>query len=503
MALGLGFANPELKRAQMLAQLNGSTRLPAGAGTPNAPAITSTPSPSAVQPLPMPDMPMVGPGGRPSPQDVQPLPVPVPEVGPGQPQQAATPQAPEREGAPRWAQIAGAIGHVLMSADAGYHGRPLPKYDDPMKAEQDQAMAEAEFLINTTARGWEVARKAPPGQREGMLSAFEQAIKRVAPDFDFRGFIDSLETDAEKADAVAPQIATMSPEAKQMFMSALSARGGGAEAAAALLKDDVFMRGLTDFEDRRNSPVVRYKLQAVKAASKKLGMADETFRDMTAEDFAALNDQLPEQFRLSPSEISTLKRNPALGRVLGLTDPETTPDQTLDTRAGATTTVPSPRQEPGVAAPPQPAPPSTPPQGRGAAAPRSPASSGRPPRAQQQQRPPASSVGTAPIVPRGEGPVYGREGWDPQYADPAFQKSLKREADKRGATRDQVQDAMTAKARADKAPAKQAAPAPDKPAAQAAQRYKAPRDMTVPGVGKVKAGDVIIFDPATGKYRRG
>ena len=34
-------------------------------------------------------------------------------------------------------------------------------------------------------------------------------------------------------------------------------------------------------------------------------------------------------------------------------------------------------------------------------------------------------------------------------------------------------------------------------------RYRAPKDMTLPGVGRVKKGDPVIYDEATGKYRRG
>lgn len=501
MALGLGFANPELRRAQMLAQLNGSTALPRGAGTsqPPTPAPTETPPPSAVGQIPMPEMPVVGPGGRPSPQDVQQLPLEMPMVGPGAPQQQGAAQPPQVEKGASWAQIAGAIGHVLLSADAGYHGRALPKYNDPMKAEQDEAMREAEFLINTTARGWEVARKAPPGQREGMLQAFEQAIARVAPDFDFRGFIDGLETDAERMDTVAPQLATMSPEAKEMFMAALRARGGDATAAAELLKDEQFMNTLTDFEDRRNSPVVNYKLQAIKAASAKIGVDPETFKNMTADDFAALNDQLPEQARLTPSEISTLKRNPQLGAAIGLRNPAADEEnQTLDSRAGVTP-APAPRTQPGAARPPTPEPatqPARPP--RAAGRPVTDRGPTAPPQAQPKAAKPAAKSKAQkpagpPIMPEGEGAVYNRPGYRPEYADPAFQRAVQGEAAKRGVPREQVSQAMSVRQ----------ADAPSQQGGAPAQRFKAPKDMTIPGVGRVKAGEVVIYDPATGKYRRG
>lgn len=35
------------------------------------------------------------------------------------------------------------------------------------------------------------------------------------------------------------------------------------------------------------------------------------------------------------------------------------------------------------------------------------------------------------------------------------------------------------------------------------RRVKASKDTTVPGLGKVKAGEIIIYNDETGEYRRG
>lgn len=530
---GLGFANPAAKRAMMLAALNGSTALPMpGAmppGQPAPPPMEPQPSPGAAPPtpapLPMPNMPMVGPGGRPSPEDVAQLPVNIPQVGPGTdpaapPPAPGAPPASDPEGkTPKWARIAGAIGHVLLSADAGYRGQPLPKYEDPAERERQEAQQQAEFLINTTARMWEIMRNAPPDKRDAMMAQFEAALQKVNPDFDFRGMMESLETDADKVDKVAPQIAMMSPEAKQMFMAALSARGGDAEAAAALLKDETFMKSLIDFEDSRNAPVVRYKLAAIQKAMDSLGLTPDQMADLTPENFEVLNAQLPEQYRLTPSEIATLRRRPEMGAGLGMQTPKTKPDQTLNSRAGVPEEPEDAPPEPvaDASSPPKPQRPPAPSPSSGAP-PRRP--QGKPTRSAKAPPPTRPKPGAPPAegsgdddpnyAPPGAGPVYTRKGWQPDLADPAVQRDLKKLARERGLTREQVEAAIAeAGERAGKPPLKRGkaerptAPPPERPKAKGTQKFKAPRDMTIPGVGPVKKGDVVTYDPATGKYTRG
>lgn len=62
-----------------------------------------------------------------------------------------------------------------------------------------------------------------------------------------------------------------------------------------------------------------------------------------------------------------------------------------------------------------------------------------------------------------------------------------------------------------KRPSKQAqAPAPQRPAAPAQQppgqqgqkRIRVPKDMNIPGYGQARKGEVLIYDYATGQYRK-
>lgn len=51
------------------------------------------------------------------------------------------------------------------------------------------------------------------------------------------------------------------------------------------------------------------------------------------------------------------------------------------------------------------------------------------------------------------------------------------------------------------APAKKAAPAAAP--AKRERRIVVPKDTNIPGFGKAKKGDVLIYDYETGQYRRG
>ena len=538
MAIGLGFANPELKRAQMLAQLNGSTRLPMNPGSGPPPVSAELPGgPGA--PLPA------------APQAPQAAPQAAPQIDPSAALAAgintsAQPQAdpnidPTGQGAgmPKWAKIAGAIGHVLLSIDAGYHGRGMPgapDYLDPQK-EQDQNMQVAEFLVNTTARAWEVSRKAPPGARGPMLEQFKQAIQRVAPDFDFDGFLNSMQTDAERMDELAPDLATLSEDAKRMVMAQINARGGNANAAAGVIKDQQFMAGVMDFEDDRNTPALRMKLQGIQNAMKQLGMPPDALADASPEGFRQFNGSLPEKYRLSPSEIGTLRRNGDLQRMIGLgqTPQERGEDPTLESRAGRrpppeplrrdTAAAPEDEGEEPFDEPVAPAPPrrrATPPTSTTSAAPPAPPSQGqRPPQGQAKPRP--GRPGTRPPPDEGEGNAFldemvrrGDEGRRElqrrgvkaeQFVPQARQASneMNRYLEETGADRYPVEEMLQQRPepapQQARRPARGEQPRPEK--RPAPQRFTVPNDMSLPGVGKVKKGDAVIYDQTTGKYRRG
>jgi hypothetical protein len=503
---GLGFANPELQRAQRLAMLNGSTALPMGAG---APAPQMMPAPQAQAPaMPQQQLP-------PSPQLPQqaqaPMPQAQPPVAPPAAAQSSVP-APDAEddGLGHYAKIAGAIGHVILSAEAGYNGKPMPPspFGDPAD-KQAQDMKLTQFLMNTVARGWEASRNAPPEQRNKMLQQFSDVIKRVAPDFDFMGFIDALETDGDKVDELAPQLATMSEEAKRMFMARVRASGQDpAQAAAEAIKDDAFMKQLAEYDDEVNVPSLNMKLYKVKQAMKSLQMPEDAFSGMTIEDLRRVNEQLPESARLTPSELSTLARHPEMGEVIGMRPPGRQPGGVDDATGYVPKKLPprpTPRPEtddtdledetppaPDEVAPAQPPAPRRPaprpqPSPQGAAAPR-----------QDSKPKPAPSYYPPGWKPRQPKPV---EGAPPAQAKPA-PRTVKPAAP--------VPVSMTAgPKKAAQAPARDqiSVDMPDRKAPEkkqfTTQRFRVPRDMQVPGVGPVKKGEVIIYIPETGAYRRG
>lgn len=528
MAVGLGFANPELKRAQMLAQLNGSTRLPANPGSGPPPVSADLPGRAPAMPA--------------APQAPQPAPQQAPTIDPSaalaagvgtaaQPPQAQPNIDPtgQAEGMPKWAKIAGAIGHVLLSIDAGYHGRGMPSapdYLDPGK-EQDQNMQVAEFLVNTTARAWEVSRKAPPGAREPMLQQFKEAIQRVAPNFDLDAFIGSLETDAERLDNLAPDLATLSEDAKRMVMSQINARGGNAQAAAGVIKDEQFMNGIMDYEDERNAPALKFKLQGIKQAMGALKMPGDILADATPEGFQQFNESLPEKHRLTPSEIGTLRRNPSLQRIIGMgrTPEEMGEAPTLDSRANRG--APAPRRPTPRPAPPPDEPvfedegddedPVAPvaPRRRAAPPPQRPNAARPASQPKPQARQPAEPEYNAfldEMARRGEAgrKELQRRGVKPEQFVPQARQAadeMNRYLEETGEDRYPIEQ-LTQPREEQPAPRRQARqPAretpPQRQPERAPQALRVPKDMSLPGLGKVKAGDTVIYDEKTRKYRRG
>lgn len=508
--VGLGFANPELQKARMLATLNGSTAIPQ-----NVMAVGQR---AQAQPGAMPQMPnpqvSVQPQQGMAPPTPQPL--PMPPIQPTQPQvpQAGVPGAPQdpSQRDPRWYEVAGALGHIVLSIDAGLRNQPMPDPPggDP-RQQQDQAMQVQEFLFNTAARAWEAISKAPPENRAAMLKQFQEIIAKVDPSFDLGTFIEGMMDDGDWADQVAPQIAVMSEDAKSMFMARVRAMGGDpATAAAEVVKDRDFMNGLQEFEDQRNVPILKYKMQRVRAAMVSMNMDPDTFAGMSPEDFARVNNLLPESVRLTPSELATLQRQPELGAVIGWRQP-TGEDEapapraggapSMDDRAGYSPPPRRPRPAAAVAPTEAPARDATgrPPAPRGASAP--PPTSQRPQTRQPQQpapgapRSPAppSSTGRPAAAPKAPQKPYYPPGWNPRTPKP----NPKRDGVP-------VTEVEVVGKRPQK-PAQQPAPPPKAASGMAPgeRRVKASKDTTVPGLGKVKAGEIIIYNDETGEYRRG
>lgn len=487
---GLGFANPELQKARMLASLNGSTAIPQ-----NMPAVGQAPqaAPSAMPQMPNPQA-SIAPQ---QPQQAQmpqggPQPIPMPQMDPreqiarmGQQPQQGAPQDPEGRD-PKWYEVAGALGHIVLSIDAGLRNQamPEPPGGDP-RQQQDQAMQVQEFLFNTSARAWEAIRNAPPESRAGMLQQFQEIISKVDPSFDLPSFIEGMMDDSDWADQVAPQLAVMSEDGKSMFMARVRARGGDpATAAGEVIKDREFMDSLQAFEDQRNVPILKFKMQKVRAAMVSMNMDPDTFAGMSPEDFARVNNLLPESVRLTPSELATLQRQPELGAVIGWSQPRgddaPTPQEggapSLDDRSGYT---PPPRR-------PRPAAAVAPTE-----APARDATSGRPPTPRGASAPPQ-----APQRPQTRQPQPTKPARQPYYPPGYAPRTPKPRPEPVPVTKVDVVGKRPAK------PATQPAPQEAK-APQRERRIVVPKDTTIPGFGKVKKGDIVIYNYETGEYRRG
>lgn len=453
MPMGLGFANPELQKAQLLASLNGSTSIPknvmaVGKVAESAPA--QVPQPAVQQKLPTQAMTTIQPEARSNLTSADAT------------NSSSTAQTTAAKKGPDFYETAGALGHIILSIDAGLRNQPMPDPPggDP-RAAQDQEMQVQEFVMNTAARAWEAMRKAPIEQRSAMMQQFEEVIRRVTPDFDLRQFIEGLMDDEDWVDQIAPEVAMMSEEAKSMFMARVRASGQDlAESASSLLKDREFMDGLRGFDDNRNAPVLKYKLQRVRAAMVSMQMDENTFAGMSFEDFQRVNDQLPESVRLTPSEIATMRRRPDLGAIIGLSGSEQATGgidrggpPTLDRAATY-----SPPKSPATNAIKSS---EAPGQGQG------------PPRPQPSPRASAPQPRTAPQKPQTPSaprPNYP-PGWNP--------------------------DMVTKVEVVGRRPRKETTASP-----QRERRVVVPRDMDIPGYGRARKGDALIYNYETGEYRR-
>lgn len=534
---GLGFANPALQRAQLLAKLNGSTALPQDVmavgkpapgqpgGGPAAPSaqMPSMPAPPSPQPLPMPPIDtgeLIARLGQPSAPGAPGAPVapgtPGAPGAPGAPVDPKAPGAPGEKRDPKWYEVAGALGHIVLSIDAGLRNQPMPDPPggDP-RQQQDQEMQVQEFIMNTAARAWEAIRKAPPEQRSKILEQFREIIGRVAPEFDFQTFMEGMMDEADWADQIAPEIAVMSEDAKSMFMARVRAAGGDpAAAAATVLKDKEFMASLQDFEDKRNVPILKFKLQKVKAAMVSMNMDPATFAGMSPEDFERVNNLLPESVRLTPSELATMRRRPDLGEVIGYAPPsdaggdeESAPSYaggapTLDERAGYAPPPRKPRPAPGAPGKPSEAPANDAPPSRPSAPRNGSAPSPQKPQTPQAPQKPGAPAGApkapapAPVKPGqpgkpgDPGKPYYPPGWKPRTPKPRPEPAPVTKVEVVGKRK----------------PKPETAPQEAKPPSglgKGERRVRATKDTDIPGFGKVKKGEVIIYNDQTGEYRRG
>jgi hypothetical protein len=517
---GFGFANPELQKARMLAQLNGSTAIPQ-----NVPAIgkAGQAAPTAMPQTPNPQVAVPPQPQAPAPAGPAPIPMPamdpreqIARMGqPGAPAQPGQPGAPEDPAKrdPKWYEVAGALGHIVLSIDAGLRNQPMP--DPPggnPRQQQDQEMQVQEFIFNTAARAWEAMSKAPPEKRGEMLKQFKEIIAKVDPSFNLETFIEGMMDDSDWADQVAPQIAVMSDDAKSMFMARVRTIGGDpATAAAQVVKDREFMDSLQAFEDQRNTSVLKFKLQKVRAAMVSMNMDPNTFAGMTPEEFARVNNLLPESVRLTPSELATLQRQPELGGVIGW-DPSPREESPTPSGGGAPSLdgtagyAPPPRRAPTRPAPGPAVAPTEAPAADATGRPSpSPGASAPPPRTMQRPQtrqpqqpapgaprspaPAPSSTGRPAAAPKPAKPAqapYYPPGWNPRTPKPRAEPAPVTKVDAVG-----------------KRPQKPATPAPDAGKPPRERRVRATKDTTVPGIGKVRKGDVIIYNEDTGEYRRG
>lgn len=491
---GLGFANPELMNAVKLAVQHGSTALPqmtAGAGQPG-PAAAAAPPPSSVGQLPYPSQMKVAP----PPGAVAPLPMPTPQID-TQANAAPPPTKPVPEDGktdPHWWEVAGAIGHVILSVDAGLRNQPMPEPPggDPREA-QDQEMQVQEFTMNTVTRAWEAWRKAPPDQKGKVLEMFQSVIDKVQPGFDLDGFIKGMMDDSDWADMVAPDLAVLSPEGKSMFMAKVRQMGGDpAAAAAAVVKDEAFMKSLFDVDDQRNIPVLKFKLQKMRAALASMNMDPDTFADMTLDDLMRINANLPESVQLTPSELATMKRHPDLGTIIGMRStggseprgPESAPS--IDRSTGYTPPPSQPSRRPPATPPRRPAPQSEVPAEGDAPrrpAPRVPARPVAPSTSPPSQGRPQTPPSAGPRRPAA--PPHYPPGWKPRTPNVPVQKV----------------EAVGKRPKKQDAAPPPAAPPPQQPAPRE-QRFRVPKDTNIPGFGNVKKGEIIIYDPVSGSYRR-
>jgi len=495
---GLGFANPERKRAEMLARMHGSTSPIATAAQPMLGPEMGPAMPAPQQPQPQ----MPG-AGAPTP-----APLPMPQIPATIPQSAQPPQAEAEDDGPAWHEVIGALGHVILSADAGYRGAAMP--ENPFAKDQDQEMQVQQFIMNTAARGWEAIRQADPENRPAIMKTFADIIRKVDPNFDYEAFVDGLMSDPDRVDQMAPQIAMMSDEAKEMFMARVRASGGDpATAAAEVIKDETFMKTLTDFDDDRNMKVMPYKLERVRAALVSMGMDPMMFANMTPEEFARVNNELPEKARLTPAEIATLRRQPSLGKILGLRYADEAPEggsPTMDGEAGyrppsrprpsAVMPDEEPMDDGGDFAPPsrapapprssaRPASPPAPPPARGPSAQRP-----RPQPGPQVKNPGVSRMpAPAPAKPAAKPPAK------PAAKQPYYPPGFQPRAPQSGGV------PVTKVEVVGKRPQKKA-PAPEQQEAPRERRVVAPKDMEIPGFGKVKKGDALVYDYKSGTYRR-
>lgn len=244
-------------------------------------------------------------------------------AAPGLPEVTGTEAAPrpKRAAIPQFKDDPlAAIGFVLQSVAAGATGQPLPadRLRKQMAEEEQNDLRRVLLGMQATEQGLKLLDAAPEDKREAFIEAWG---KKFEPSMG-KDFTTTFKTLAGRSDR--SEILNALGDYKDMMAPIV--RSMGADKALTLFKNKEFREMLDARIDSEAAPIARAKLEATGQVLSGAGNIPELQQivgpalakmpkdanggvQLTPDQLAGLNMSLPEQFRLSSSELASVRRN--------------------------------------------------------------------------------------------------------------------------------------------------------------------------------------------------
>jgi len=249
---------------------------------------------------------------------------PAPPPGSGPPVAPRAPAgAPSASGAPQMAtDPIGAIGFLLQQFSAGLQGQELPSTRLRREALQRQQLELQQMQVGAQAleQGLRLIERTPSENRQSVIDTFTGEFAESLP-----GLRDTLVQFSESVPDARSIVSTVGEFGPQLYALC----GSDIACIRKFAGDEGMMTQLRTQRDQQNLPILGAKLRDITnvmatnpKATAGLPVDDAGLPFLTVQDLERLNETLPEDMKITDSEMNTLLRNEQVMTRFGIKTPE-------------------------------------------------------------------------------------------------------------------------------------------------------------------------------------
>jgi hypothetical protein len=216
----------------------------------------------------------------------------------------------------------GAVGFLLQEFSAGLAGRELPSTRLKQEAVQRQQLEMQQIQVGSQVlkQGLELMERTPLEERQRMVDAFAGEFAESMPGM--RDMLLELSENIPDAIGVASSVGEFGPQLYALC-------GSDTTCIRKHAADEGYMNQLRTHRDEQNMPILGAKMREITGVMHtNPGVLSGLPRDasgnfvMTFADIGRLNTMLPDDLKLTGSEMNTLQRNHSVMAAFGIKTPE-------------------------------------------------------------------------------------------------------------------------------------------------------------------------------------